>query len=140
MSASCTQCVAILYNTVGGESFSERTSGPFSKDALHAQVWHKNAVITGSAFVANDDRPARDVHLDTSINGQNHVLALRIAYKNWLVSAWRCYLSDASTNEFFYDQQLPWLRIGGYYGRHPSDSAVDNFRCHSATGDPPNTI
>jgi len=101
MSASCTQCVAILYNTVGGESFSERTSGPFSKDALHAQVWDKNAVITGRAFVANDDRPARDVHLDTSINGQNHVLSLRIAYKSWLVSAWRCYLSDASTNEFF---------------------------------------
>ena len=85
----------------GGESFSERTSGSSSKNALHAQVWHKNAVITGRAFVANDDRPARDVHLDTSINGQNHVLALRIAYKSWLVSAWRSYLSDASTNESF---------------------------------------
>jgi hypothetical protein len=58
MSASCTQCVAILYSTVGGESFSERTSGLFSKDALHAQVWHQNAVITGRAFVANDDRHA----------------------------------------------------------------------------------
>ncbi len=113
MSASCTQCVAILYNTVGGESFSERTSGPSSKNALHAQVWHKNAVITGRAFVANDDRPARDVHLDTSINGQNHVLALRIAYKSWLVSAWRCYLSDASTNEsFMINNYLGWaLRL-----------------------------
>jgi hypothetical protein len=32
---------------------------------LHAQVWHKNAVITGRAFVATDDRLARNVHLDT---------------------------------------------------------------------------
>jgi hypothetical protein len=81
MSASCTQCVAILYNTVGGESFSEQDIWTFlSKNTLHAQVWHKNADITGRAVVANDDRPVREVHLDTSINEKDGVLTLLIAY------------------------------------------------------------
>jgi hypothetical protein len=68
----------------GGESFSEQDIWTFlSKNALHAQVWHKNADITGRAFVANDDRPVCEVHLDTSINEKNGVLTLRIAYKTW---------------------------------------------------------
>jgi hypothetical protein len=74
-----------LYNTVGGGNFSEQDIKTFlSKNALHAQVCHEYADITGRAFVANEDRTVREVHLDTSINGQNHVLALRIAYKSWL--------------------------------------------------------
>jgi hypothetical protein len=45
------------YNTVGGKGFSEQDIWTFlSKNAPHAQVWHKNADITGRAFVANDDR------------------------------------------------------------------------------------
>ena len=47
--------MVILYNTVGGGSFSKQE--PFSaKNALHAQVCHEYADITGRAFVANDDR------------------------------------------------------------------------------------
>jgi hypothetical protein len=73
------------YNTSEGESFPKQDIWTFlSKNALHAQVWHKNADITGRAFVANDDRPVREVHLDTSINEKNGVLTLRIAYKTWL--------------------------------------------------------
>lgn len=79
------QCVAIVYNAVGGGNFSEAAIWTFlSKNASHAQNWREYGDVTGRAFVTNDDRLYAKFWLCPSLNGQHMVLTLRIAYKSWM--------------------------------------------------------